>query len=212
MKYILMSLIGYLSGSVMWAYLIPRIFLDMDICELSEDHNPGSVNVFLNAGVKWGILVLCCELAKGFLPVMLAKKWLDTFNVRFTFVLAAPVLGHAFPVFFPKKGGKAIAVSFGVLLGLTPYWGAVVMLAFFYVFFSAILVITPHIYRSIVTYFCFGVTCLWEVTNPGIKLGCVAIALIVIGKHCVKYHGEKIKVLFLGHDRAQKGNEQKIQM
>ena len=74
MKYILMSLIGYLSGSVMWAYLIPRIFLDMDICELSEDHNPGSVNVFLNAGVKWGILVLCCELAKGFLPVMLAKK------------------------------------------------------------------------------------------------------------------------------------------
>ena len=50
MSYAVMSVLGYLSGSIMYAYLIPKIFLNKDIREESEDGNPGTANVFLNAG------------------------------------------------------------------------------------------------------------------------------------------------------------------
>lgn len=113
---------------------------------------------------------------------------------------------------FPKKGGKAIAVSFGTLMGLYPYWGAVILLSFFYVFFSVIFVITPHLYRSIVTYSCFCFTCIHEIAQNGIRFGCVAISLIVILKHCVKYHGEKMKIFLLGRERSQRHGRQKIGM
>lgn len=32
---------GYLSGSILFAYLIPKYFYHIDICRLSDDQNPG---------------------------------------------------------------------------------------------------------------------------------------------------------------------------
>ena len=136
MNYIFFILLGYLSGSVLYAYLIPRWFCQIDIMKDTSDHNPGTFNAFKKAGPKVGTLVICLELAKGFLPVYLASHALDTTRLLFAFVLCAPVAGHAFPVFHPKKGGKAIAVSFGVLLGLFPYYRPVLLLACFYLLFS----------------------------------------------------------------------------
>ena len=51
-----------------------------------------------------------------------------------------------------KKGGKAIAVSFGVLLGLFPELHPAVYLAFFFIFFSVVVIINPHSLRSILTF------------------------------------------------------------
>lgn len=203
MRYAVMSVLGYLSGSIMYAYLIPKIFLNKDIREESEDGNPGTANVFLNAGAKWGILVLFFEIAKGFLPIAVGTKFLNPSSIYFAFVLAAPVIGHAFPILFRARGGKAIAVSFGVLLGLWPYREPVMILAFFYLFFSVILVINPHFYRSVITFFCFGFVCVRQIPQKGIVIGCIGIALIVIWKHYVKYHGEKLKVMFLMHKRME---------
>ena len=71
-------------------------------------------------GFLCGILSLICELAKGFIPVYLGQKCLDINSLLFVPVLVAPVFGHAFPFLQKQKGGKAITVSFGVLLGLFP--------------------------------------------------------------------------------------------
>ena len=78
----------------------------------------------------------CIGAFEGFLPVWLASHILDTRRWMFAFVLCAPVAGHAFPLFYPKRGGKAIAVSFGVLLGLLPRYRPVLLLIFFYLLFS----------------------------------------------------------------------------
>ena len=78
----------------------------------------------------------------------------------FALVLAAPVIGHAFPLFHPRMGGKAIAVSFGCLLGLYPDLRPVLTLAAFYLIFSLLLVIDPHLFRSMITYLCFLSECI----------------------------------------------------
>ena len=119
-------LVGYLSGSILYAYLLPKYICHIDIMKDSDDHNPGTFNAFALAGTQVGILVIALELLKGFLPIWLASHILDTRRWMFAFVLCAPVAGHAFPLFYPKRGGKAIAVSFGVLLGLLPRYRPVV--------------------------------------------------------------------------------------
>lgn len=68
--------------------------------------------------------------------------------------MTAPVLGHILPVFYCFQGGKGIAVTFGCLLGLLPAIKPVAIFAAFFLLFSLCLQITPHYYRTLVTYFC----------------------------------------------------------
>ena len=63
---------GYLSGSILYSYLLPKALKGIDITAESPDGNPGTANAFTCAGIPIGILVLCMELLKGYLPVLLA--------------------------------------------------------------------------------------------------------------------------------------------
>ena len=89
---------GYLSGSILFAYLIPKYFYHIDICRLSDDQNPGAFNAFTHTGIRTGTLILLLELAKGFFPVHIALHVLSPTDPLFALVLAAPVIGHAFPL------------------------------------------------------------------------------------------------------------------
>lgn len=186
---------GYLSGSVLYSYLLPKYLMKIDIMSMSEDGNPGTANVFKYAGAPMGIFVLCLELLKGYVPIHLAMQTLDISNSVFGLILAAPVLGHAYPFLNWKKGGKSIAVSFGVLLGLTPLWIPVLLLAACYLVFSLIIVIRPHFYRSVLTFLIFFAGVMWKVPLHSIVIGSGIISLTVICRHFLRYHGEKFKVL-----------------
>ena len=116
LKYLLFALAGYVSGSIMYSYLIPKLFCGVDIVKEGEDHNPGMTNVMRCVSVKLGVLCLLLDVAKGFAPVFLAKLYVPDFkNMLFALIIAAPVLGHAFTPILKFKGGKAIATSYGVL-------------------------------------------------------------------------------------------------
>lgn len=121
-EYLLFILLGYFSGSVLYARLLPRLLKGVDVTRQSGDGNPGTANAIQLAGWPVGLLSLGLELAKGAVPVFLAARHLDMSQTAFALVLAAPALGHAFPFGRFTKGGKAIAVSFGCLLGLLPLW------------------------------------------------------------------------------------------
>ena len=112
--------LGFFSGSVLYSALLPRLAKGVDVRALAPDHNPGAANVFKYAGVPVGILALVCDLAKAYVPVRLALRWLPLADPAFALVLCAPVLGHAFSPFAHFRGGKAIAASFGALLALLP--------------------------------------------------------------------------------------------
>lgn len=199
MKYLLWTLAGYFSGSILYAYLIPLYAKNINICEVSDDGNPGAANAFKYAGIPVGLLAVCLELLKAFFPVFAAARRVDPAKLPFAFIMAAPVLGHAFSPLFKGKGGKAIAASFGVVLALIPNLYPFAALAFFYILFSTLIVIKPHFFRSILTFSLFSLTVCIKVAEPSIRLGCLLISVITIYRHIARYHGEKPEVKFLFH-------------
>ena len=150
MRDIIYILSGYLAGSILFARVFGQLLKYTDITENTNDGNPGTANAFHNGGFLCGVLTLICDLLKGFLPVFLYTR--GTATVMLALVMAAPVIGHVFPVLFRFRGGKGIATTFGCLLGLLPNYIPVGLLALLFIFFSLILRITPHYYRTLATY------------------------------------------------------------
>ena len=191
---------GYLSGSILYARVFSALFRCGDIAAASPDKNPGTANAFAYGGFFCGALTLFFDLAKGFAPVYLyqAVNPVPQYPIALAFVLAAPALGHAFPVFFHFHGGKAIAVSFGCLLGLYPRLSALLILAGVFIFFSLILRVSPNYYRTFLSYLVSSVLFLFLIPNPAVVLGFIMITAIVILKLALSAEErEKCKVTLL---------------
>ena len=186
--WMLFILIGFAMGGIMYGRILPEKLSHTDVSALSPDHNPGAANVFTYCGWKMGLLCLALDMGKGFLPVFTACRLSggDLTDPMIAPLMLAPVLGHALAPFSRKKGGKAIACSFGVLLGLLPGSAAVFVLAFLYILFSTLVKIDPHRRRSIVTFSLFGLIALvggiFKAHFP-VGLGCVLISVVVVIKH-----------------------------
>ena len=138
-KYFLLILNGYLIGSILFGYLVTKLIKHVDTIKDSDDHTPGIANAFKLGGLSCGIIAVVLELLKGFLPVYIATFFVNPDDYLFILVMLAPVVGHAYPLYYGfKKGGKCIATSFGVFLGLIPNLLPVLILAFWFIFFSEI--------------------------------------------------------------------------
>lgn len=170
---------GYLSGSVLYARVFAGLFKKRDIFEQSSDRNPGTANAFMYGGFWCGLFTLIFDLLKGFFSVFLfARSAADPFSAAL--VIAAPVVGHIFPLFYRFQGGKGIAVTFGCLAGLYPALDALLILAFFFILFSTVLKITPNFHRTIVAYVISFVAIFFEIRNSAIVLGFLIIAATVL--------------------------------
>ncbi len=175
---------GYLSGSVLYARIFSRLFHQRDVTKDSSDGNPGTVNAFLYGGFWCGVLTLCGDVAKGAAPVYLYlhRSAIAGHEPALILVMAAPVLGHLFPLFFGFRGGKGIAVSFGCLAGLFPVLAPLCVLASVFVFFSLVCKITPNYYRTLVTYVIAPVG-VWFLTDDRIAaMGFVLISVLIVLK------------------------------
>ena len=200
--YIFFILTGYISGSILFAKYIPLMFCNIDPAALSDDSNPGAFNAFKYAGKKTGLLVILLELLKGALPVLIASYFLDTGNLLFSLVITAPVIGHAFPIFNHFEGGKAIAVSFGVFIGLLPDYQPLLMLIIFYLLFSVVIIIKPHLLRTIITFTCLYTSGFFYFKSTPVIIATVFISFTVILKHIMKYTKEPVSIrLFFAKGR-----------
>lgn len=182
-NYVWFILGGYLSGSVLFAYSIPKVIKHIDVCMVSEDGNPGTYNAFKYGGFWCGVCVLLAELLKGFLPVWLCMRTVGAGRLPFALVMASPVFGHAYSVFHHGRGGKAIAVSFGVMIGILPEIRPLLILIACYLLFSLLLPIKDHRMRSVVTYVCFAAANILLIDKPQIVLGNLLVTCIVIYRH-----------------------------
>lgn len=119
-------IIAYLSGSVPIGLLISKFSQGVDPRKAGSK-NIGATNVMRVAGKKAAALTLAGDLLKGLLPIVGARlfgmpeEWL-------LLVGFAAILGHIFPVYLKFKGGKGVATSFGVFLGLAPLIAFVALL------------------------------------------------------------------------------------
>lgn len=181
LRTIFYMILGYLSGSILFARIFGVLLKQKDVTEESTDGNPGTANAFMYGGFCCGALTLCGDLAKGFLPVYLYLKGTDiqSCGMELSLIMLSPVLGHIFPVFHGFHGGKGIAASFGSLLGLLPELIPALTLAAVFIFFSLILRIIPHYSRTLWTYRCTAVLMGAAAKNIYVWLGFLLIALLI---------------------------------
>lgn len=172
-------LLGYLSGSILFARVGEQVFRLEDITKNTGDGNPGASNAFRNGGLACGCFTLLGDMAKGFLPVWLYLSGTEAAPAPLilALVLAAPVAGHILPVFAGFRGGKGIAVSFGCLLGLLPEYRPVLALAAVFLIFSLAVRISPNYYRTLFAYGVSAAVMPAVVESAGIRLGFGLIAL-----------------------------------
>lgn len=213
--YILFAVFGYLLGSVRFSYLIPKFFCGVDVTVVSEDHNPGTANAMKYAGVPVGVLCLALDMGKGFLPVFFGARLLNVAALGFSAIVAAPVLGHCFPVFHGFRGGKAVAVSFGVLIGLM--WNNLIVfgLVFWYLFMCMLRFVRPNEKKSVFAFSLFALTTLvfcilhWIPVSifAGILLGSAAAIFRNVEGMIVPSIGQE-QQRAIGQQTAGAGNEE----
>jgi len=111
-------IIGYLLGSIPFAYLAGRLIKGVDIRQAGGG-NMGALNTMREVGTAAGLGVLLADIAKGAVAVLIAQ-WLGL-SLIFVFITGfAAVVGHNWPVFLKFKGGMGAATAMGVLLALAP--------------------------------------------------------------------------------------------
>ncbi len=185
-----MAVFGLLCGSILFGRALPKWIKGIDVTEVSIDHNPGTANAMKYAGVPVGILCLLGDLLKGAIPVYPAVGMGLLTGSLFPFIMAAPVLGHAYSLFYHGKGGKAIAVSFGVLIGLAPVRPELLLLLIVLYITGSAIRIRPHTRRTRITYICFalGAAILLTVQRIPLQvfLGALLISAVVIHKNSVR--------------------------
>ncbi|MCK5581101.1 MAG: glycerol-3-phosphate 1-O-acyltransferase PlsY [Candidatus Omnitrophica bacterium] len=112
-------LTSYLLGSFPTAYLFGKVYKGIDIREHGSG-NVGATNVFRVLGKVPGITVLVIDILKGVIALTVVGDLFCLQGVVARALLGvAVVVGHNWTVFLKFKGGKGVATSLGVLIGLT---------------------------------------------------------------------------------------------
>lgn len=117
--------LSYLLGSIPTGFLIGKWIAGIDIRKHGSG-NVGATNVFRTVGKRWGIAALLFDIFKGFaasygcvflLPAAPSQIEPLTFQI---FCGLFAIVGHTWPVWLKFKGGKGVATSCGVFLGILP--------------------------------------------------------------------------------------------
>jgi glycerol-3-phosphate acyltransferase PlsY len=117
-------IVSYLIGSIPTAYIFGRVLKGIDIRKFGSG-NVGATNALRVLGKGPGSAVLVLDMMKGFLAVIFLGNFLSP---RVAFITAETlrlilgiscICGHNWTVFLGFRGGKGVATTFGVLLGLS---------------------------------------------------------------------------------------------
>ncbi|MCA1009345.1 glycerol-3-phosphate 1-O-acyltransferase PlsY [Halobacillus halophilus] len=128
MEYALFAIIAYLLGSIPSGLIIGKYGYDTDIREHGSG-NLGGTNTFRVLGIKAGLIVTSADILKGtfatVLPLLFGAEVITLIIGIFA------VIGHMYPIFAGFKGGKAVATSAGVILGVNPIIFFILLATFF---------------------------------------------------------------------------------
>lgn len=194
MNFVILIIVAYLLGSIPFGLLIAKAH-GRDLRSIGSG-NIGATNLSRTLGRKWAYFCFILDAAKGLVPMLAAAKFIDSVPTTVELLLwlavgSAAVLGHIFPIYIGFKGGKGVATSFGVALGLWPYYTvcALVTVAIWVVF---VLLWRYVSLASIVASVAFPLTLIlaillipaWRFANLWpILIAAVAIPLMVIIRH-----------------------------
>ncbi len=137
-------LLSYFIGSISFGYLIARSIKKVDIRKLGSG-NPGATNIQRVLGLRYAVIVLLLDVLKGLVVVILAFSFLAETWVILLACLAV-IAGHNWPIFFAFKGGRGVATTLGVFLGLAPLPTVVV-----FIIAAAVIAVTRYVSLGSIT-------------------------------------------------------------
>jgi len=129
-KFVLVAVIGYLIGAIPFALIISKRMAGIDISKRGSG-NLGGTNVLRVLGFKAGAIVMALDLAKAFVPVLLARFIIGDsvlsiagfiINWQWGQVITAlmVMVGHSWSVYIKFRGGKGAAAYFGSWFAIWP--------------------------------------------------------------------------------------------
>lgn len=202
MNLFLLIIAAYLIGSIPTAYWLGKIFFHTDIREQGSK-NMGASNMFRVLGPLWGIIVLIIDLSKGIAAVQLATfiqptDWLGNEHSFWQLLLGlVAVMGHIFPIFAGFRGGKGVAVLFGLAIAIQP-WVALISISAFII----VVVLTKYISLGSIIGVLVFMGCIWfavNETNVYMRWFSIIAAVIVL-----VMHSANMKRIFSGRENKFK--------
>lgn len=136
MKLLIMFLVSFISGSLMFSYWLGRL-KGIDIRKV-RDGNPGGFNLWHSAGPFLGFIGILLDFMKGFIPIFIFSNRGMIEGWEIIPVGIAPILGHTFSPFLIFKGGKGIDVSFGIWTAISLFKFSLVLAAISLITFTFI--------------------------------------------------------------------------
>ncbi|MEA3500058.1 MAG: glycerol-3-phosphate acyltransferase [Candidatus Marinimicrobia bacterium] len=138
--YLICLLSGYLTGSILFAYVITKLVKGEDIRELGNN-NPGAYNTFNSTGKFWGILTGFLDSFKALIPILIANHFFNLSTISLWLIGVGAIIGHGYPLFFNFKGGRAAGTLMGIYLFFIPYE---LLASFIIMIFLVIVLIKSH--------------------------------------------------------------------
>lgn len=170
---ILAAIIGYCLGNISPSILIGRA-MGIDI-KKEGSGNAGTTNALRVLGKKAAVITLIIDIGKGSLAVFLGNLIAGPAGGYIAGLFA--FAGHIWPAAFNFKGGKGVAVSFGVIMMVNWKLGLLTLLIVVIVVLLTKMVSAGSVTAAI----CFPVMSYFM--EPGFVYYGVIIALLVIFAH-----------------------------
>jgi glycerol-3-phosphate acyltransferase PlsY len=185
---VLAMVIGYLLGSIPFAYLIGWLVKGVDIRKVGGG-NVGTVNTMREIGTLPGLGVFLADMGKGALAVLIAQ-WLGLHLYWVFAVGLVTVVGHNWPVWLKFKGGQGLATTMGVLVVFSPIPFAIC----FGVLLIALL-ITSNVRLSAIVGFIFLPPLIWAFGGElSVILYSIALPVFCMLKTIPKFRSDVAKV------------------
>lgn len=127
-------IIGYGFGLIETGVIYGKI-KGVDIRQHGS-HNLGTTNALRVLGPKAGLIVFIGDFCKGLIPTLVANlafrgMYPDSYLLYALYVGLGAVLGHGFPFYLKFKGGKGVATTGGMIVGLLQPWIILILLVIF---------------------------------------------------------------------------------
>lgn len=119
MRLVIAIVASYLLGAIPTSYLVAKRVRGIDLRTVGS-RSLGATNLYRVLGWKFALPVGMFDALKGATPVALFAPWAGLDTTGAVLLGGVAVLGHVFSVFVNFNGGKGVATSAGIVLGLAP--------------------------------------------------------------------------------------------
>jgi len=130
---LLLAIGAFFLGAIPFGFIAGKL-RGVDLRKVGSG-NIGATNVMRELGKGPGSIVLLLDVLKGLAPVLVARSLLLLPSWWVVGIGLCAILGHIYSPFVRFRGGKGVATSLGVLIGLSPLIAAISFTLFVLVVF-----------------------------------------------------------------------------